>query len=101
MCYIPAWSRGRKELNLKFFNRTNNEPAQGKNELLSHLIDEIGMEDLINFEADLSGRQNQVLFQIATEIEDTESALRQTEQLIKKLKKHLEQLRDLQRVLSK
>jgi len=86
---------------LKFFNRTNDEQAQGKSELLSRLIDEIGMEDLINFEADLSGRQNQVLFQIATEIEDTESALRQAEQLIKKLKKHLEQLKDLQRVLSK
>ena len=86
---------------MKFFNRTNDEQAQGKSELLSRLIDEIGMEDLINFEADLSGRQNQVLFQIATEIEDTESALRQAEQLIKKLKKHLEQLKDLQRVLSK
>jgi len=86
---------------LKFFNRTNDEQAQGKSELLSRLIDEIGMEDLINFETDLSGRQNQVLFQIATEIEDTESALRQAEQLIKKLKKHLEQLKDLQRVLSR
>ncbi len=86
---------------MKFFNRTNDEPAQGKSELLSRLIDEIGMEDLINFEADLSGRQNQVLFQIATEIEDTESALRQAEQLIKKLKKHLEQLKDLQRALSR
>ncbi len=86
---------------MKFFNRTNDEQSQGKSELLSRLIDEIGMEDLINFEADLSGRQNQVLFQIATEIEDTESALRQAEQLIKKLKKHLEQLKDLQRVLSK
>lgn len=86
---------------MKFFNRTKDEQAQGKSELLSRLIDEIGMEDLINFETDLSGRQNQVLFQIATEIEDTESALRQAEQLIKKLKKHLEQLKDLQRVLSR
>jgi hypothetical protein len=86
---------------LKFFNRTKDEQAQGKSELLSRLIDEIGMEDLINFETDLSGRQNQVLFQIATEIEDTEGALRQAEQLIKKLKKHLEQLKDLQRVLSR
>jgi len=86
---------------LKFFNRTNDEQAQGKSELLSRLIDEIGMEDLINFETDLSGRQNQILFQIATEMEDTESALRQAEQLIKKLKKHLEQLKDLQRVLSR
>lgn len=86
---------------MKFFNRTNDEQGQGKSELLSRLIDEIGMEDLINFETDLSGRQNQVLFQIATEIEDTESALRQAEQLIKKLKKHLEQLKDLQRVLSR
>jgi len=60
-----------------------------------------GMEDLAYFEADLSERQKQVLFEITTEIEDTENALRQAEQLIQRLKKHLEQLKGLQRVLSK
>ncbi|MQY56259.1 MAG: hypothetical protein GH152_03425 [Dehalococcoidia bacterium] len=59
------------------------------------------MEDLAYFEADLSERQKQVLFEITTEIEDTENALRQAEQLIQRLKKHLEQLKGLQRVLSK
>jgi len=60
-----------------------------------------GMEDLAYFEADLSERQKQVLFEITTEIEDTENALKQAEQLIQRLKKHLEQLKGLQRVLSK
>jgi len=60
-----------------------------------------GLEDLTRFEADQTERQNQLLFQIVAEIEDTESALKQTEQLILRLKKHLEQLKGLQRVLSK
>jgi len=60
-----------------------------------------GMEDLAYFEADLAERQKQVLFEITTEIEDTENALKQAEQLIQRLKKHLEQLKGLQRVLSK
>jgi len=59
------------------------------------------MEDLTQFEADLSEKQSRILFEIATELEDTETALREAEQLVQRLKKHLEQLKDLQRVLSK
>ena len=59
------------------------------------------MEDLAHFEADLTQRQSQVLFEITTQIEDTEDALKQAEQLVQRLKKHLEQLKGLQRVLSK
>jgi hypothetical protein len=38
---------------------------------------------------------------VATDIEDSENALKQIEQLAQRLKKHLEQLKGLQRVLSK
>jgi len=64
-------------------------------------MSQAGMEDLAHFEADLTQRQSQVLFEITTQIEDTEDALKQAEQLVQRLKKHLEQLKGLQRVLSK
>ena len=86
---------------MESFGQLDGEQTKREGEFLSRLMGELGMEDLAHFETDLTGRQNQVLFEIATEIEDTEGALRQAEQLIQRLKKHLEQLKDLQRVLSK
>lgn len=86
---------------MKSFGQTDDEQSQGKGALLSRLLGEVGIEDLIHFETDLTERQNKVLFEIATELEDTEGALRQAEQLVQRLKKHLGQLKDLQRVLSK
>ncbi len=86
---------------MKSFGQLTNEQIQREDDFLSRLMGQAGMEDLAYFEADLSERQKQVLFEITTEIEDTENALRQAEQLIQRLKKHLEQLKGLQRVLSK
>ncbi len=86
---------------MKSFGQTDDEQSQGKGALLSRLLGEVGIEDLIHFETDLTERQNKVLFEIATELEDTEGALRQAEQLVQRLKKHLDKLKDLQRVLSK
>jgi len=86
---------------LKSFGELAKEQTQRESTLLSRLMGETGVEDLTRFEAALTERQSQILFEIATEIEDTENALKQTEQLTQRLKKHLEQLKDLQRVLSK
>ncbi len=86
---------------MKSFGQLTNEQIQREDDFLSRLMGQTGMEDLAYFEADLSERQKQVLFEITTEIEDTENALKQAEQLIQRLKKHLEQLKGLQRVLSK
>ncbi len=86
---------------MKSFGELTKEQTQRENALLSRLMGETGVEDLTSFEAELTERQSQILFEVATEIEDTENALRQTEQLTQRLKKHLEQLKGLQRVLSK
>jgi uncharacterized protein YdcH (DUF465 family) len=101
MLYCNSKSRQKGISNLKSFGQLDGEQTKKEGSLLSHLMSELGMEDIAHFETDLTERQNQVLFEIATEIEDTEDALRQAEQLIQRLKKHLEQLKDLQRVLSK
>jgi len=74
---------------------------QREGKLLSQLLGENRMEDLACFEASLTEQQSRLLFEITTELEDTDNALRQAEQLVQRLKKHLEQLKSLQKVLSK
>jgi hypothetical protein len=86
---------------LKSFEELINEQTQRESNLLSHLMGGTGVGDPVHFEAGLAERQSQILFGITTEIEDTEDALKQVEQLVQRLKKHLEQLKGLQRVLSK
>jgi len=49
----------------------------------------------------LTEHRNELLFKLTTEIEETEGNLERAEQLVDKLKKHLKQLKELQRVLSK
>jgi len=53
-----------------------------------------------DFEAQ-SGDRTELLFKITTDIEETMTNLKKAEQLVDRLKKHLKQLRELQRVLSK
>ena len=86
---------------MKSFGELTKEQAKRESALLSYLMGETEIEELVNFEAELSERRSETLFKITTQIEDTENALRQAEQLVQRLKKHLEQLKSLQRVLSK
>ncbi|TET41565.1 MAG: hypothetical protein E3J66_05165 [Dehalococcoidia bacterium] len=86
---------------MKSFGELDREQTQRESSFLSQLMGETTMEGLVQFEADLTEQRNQALFGIATEIEDTEDALNQAEQLVQRLKEHLEELKGLQRVLSK
>jgi hypothetical protein len=86
---------------VKSFEELAREQANRESVLLSKLMGEAGMEELVDFEAGLGERQNEILFKITTEIEDTKNALNQVEQLAQRLKKHLERLRKLHQTLSK
>ena len=81
--------------------RLAGEQRSRESKLLSELLGDSGFDNLAAYEADLAQRQSRLLFSIHAEMEDTEMALRQTEQLTQKLKKHLGRLKDLQKVLSK
>jgi polyhydroxyalkanoate synthesis regulator phasin len=87
--------------NLKSFGELNREQSERESGFLSHLMGEASIEDLADFEADLTQRQSQTLFEITTEMEDTKNALKQAEQLVRRLKNHLDRLEGLQRVLTK
>ena len=49
----------------------------------------------------MTEHRNELLFKLSTEIENTEGNLKKAEHMVDKLKKHLKQLQELQRVLSK
>ena len=83
------------------FREAGGEQTGGGDESLSRLAREVDIERLVSFEAGLGERQNETLFKITSEIENTENALKQAEQLIQRLKKRLQQLKNLQRILSK
>jgi hypothetical protein len=89
----------------KFFSRLRSESKdQSKKEkqFLDEFSSELGnLEDLQNFEGDLTTRRKEILFKVTTEMEDTQTALRKAEELVARLKKHLTLLEGLQRLLSK
>jgi hypothetical protein len=98
--FYPQYER-KESGDMKSYEELAKEQADRENTLLSKLMGEAGIEELTDFEAGLSGRQSEILFKITTEIEDTENALNQVEQLAQRLRKHLERLKKLHRTLSK
>ena len=72
-----------------------------EDENLPHVIEETDIDQLIHFESNLGERQNETLFKITLDIEETENTLKRAEQVVQGLTKRLKQLKDLQRILSK
>lgn len=83
------------------FSQIMKEQAQREDSLLSQLMDTTGTADLADFEGQLSERKSALLFRLTTEIEDAGNALKQAQQLVQKIEKHLAQLKDLQKALAK
>jgi hypothetical protein len=98
--YYPRYRR-KETGGMKSYEELAKEQSDRESTLLSKLMGEAGIEELADFEAGLSGRQSEILFKITTEMEDTERALAQVEQLAQRLRKHLERLKKLHRTLSK
>lgn len=86
---------------MRSFGELSNEQAQRESDALSYLVDASQIGKLANLETELGERRSEILFKVVTDMEDTENALIEVGQLEQRLKKHLEQLKDLQRVLSK
>jgi len=86
---------------MKSFDELSKEQANREDSLLTKLMAEVGIEDLADFETEIEERHSITLFKITTEIEDTQHALNQVEQLSQRLKKHLEKLKKLHQILSK
>jgi hypothetical protein len=98
---LISWYARKETKDMKSYEELAKEQAERESTLLSKLMGEAGIEELADFEAGLSGRQSEILFKITTEMEDTQNALNQVEQLAQRLSKHLERLKKLHRTLSK
>lgn len=86
----------------KSFDQLRKEQLDREGGLLHQLLGEFDkIKDLATFDADLITRRNEILFKVTNEIEDTKSALKQAEQLVERLQKHLKQLQGLHRILTK
>ena len=78
-CYSVYEREGTDDM--KSYEELAKEQAKREGSLLSKLMGEAGIEELADFEAGLGERQSEILFKITTEMEDTENALNQVEQL--------------------
>ena len=87
--------------NLRPLAEISREQLEGESDLLSHLMEEVGVKDLLDFEHGLAEQRSELLFKITTRIEDTENTLRQAEEIVKRLRRYLGQLRELHQALSK
>ncbi len=86
----------------QYYSQIRREQAGRESDLLSSLLDSSEeLKRLTGFEADIGIRRNEILFKVTTQIEDTRSQLKQAEQLVQRLKKHLGQLEGLHRALTK
>lgn len=81
--------------------KLSEEQQRRESVLLSGLMEKFGVAGLTLSEEDTTEGNNRLLFLITTEMEETQNAMRETEQILLKLKKHLQQLKGLQEVLSK
>ena len=85
----------------KYYKQLKKEQMGSEGELLSSLLAGEELKDLAVFEADLGVKRNEILFKINNEIEATRNRLKQAEQLVERLKKHLNQLEGINHILTK
>jgi Tfp pilus assembly protein PilN len=86
---------------MKSYRELAEEQERRESSFLDSLSGDAGLKELFQFEAGLGHRQDEILFKLTTEIEDTKNALNQVEQLAQRLKKYLERLRKIYQTLSK
>ena len=72
-----------------------------ESELYSQLLGKSEFGDLETFEADSAVRRNELLFKIQTDMEDTKNALKQAEELAGRLRRRLNELEGMYRILTK
>jgi len=85
---------------MKSFEELSKEQSARERSLFSSL-GEAELKDLSHFEAHLGQQRDETLFKITTQIEDTQTALNQVEQLAQRLGRHLEKLKKIQQILAK
>jgi hypothetical protein len=85
----------------KSFEQIKKGQTGREGDLYSQLIGKGEFGDLETFEADSAVRRNELLFKIQNDMEDTKNALKQAEQLTDRLRRRLNELEGMYRILTK
>lgn len=86
----------------KSFGQIKKEQAGREGELYSQMMGKTGeYGNLETFEADSAVRRNELLFKINADMEDTKNALKQAEALVDRLRRRLDELQGMYRILTK
>jgi hypothetical protein len=85
----------------KSFEQIKKGQMGREGDLYSQLISKGEFGDLETFEADSAVRRNELLFKIQNDMEDTKNALKQAEQLTDRLRRRLNELEGMYRILTK
>jgi hypothetical protein len=84
------------------FDKMGKDQIGRKDDLYSQLMDKGGeFGNLETFEADSAVRRNELLFKIQSDMEDVKNALKQAEQLADRLRRRLNELQGMYRILTK
>jgi len=86
----------------KPYSQMKKDQLGRENDLLSQLMgssDEL--KALSGYDAQMDTKRNEILFKVTTEMEDTKNALKESEALVERLRKHLAQLEGMHKILTK
>jgi hypothetical protein len=86
----------------KPFDKIKKDQMGREGDLYSQILDKSGeFGNLETFEADSAVRRNELLFKIQSDMEDVKNALKQAEQLADRLRRRLNELEGMYRILTK
>ncbi len=85
----------------KSFEQIRKSQIGRESELYSQLLSKSEFGDLETFEAESALKRNELLFKIQTDMEDVRNALKQAEQLTERLRRRLNELEGMYRILTR
>lgn len=85
----------------KSFEQIKKSQIGRESELYSQLLGKSEFGDLEAFEAESAIKRNELLFKIQTDMEDVRNALKQAEQLTERLRRRLNELEGMYRILTR
>ena len=86
----------------KSFSQMKKDQVGREADFLSSVMGEAQeLQSLAGRELEMETRRNEILFKVTNEMEDTRNALREAEALVERLRKHLDQLVGMHKILTK
>lgn len=85
----------------KSFGQMKRDQMGRESELMSLMGSTEELQALAGKEGQLDIKRNEILFNVTTQMEDTRNSLKEAEALVERLRKHLNQLEGIHKILTK